>query len=268
MLLISGPCIIESKDQLRQTVESLLESTHTAVNIDFYFKSSIIKDNRTLHENFNTIGLQKAVEWMTDIKKEYKVKICTDFHNEKQIEDFSGKFDVIQIPAFLARQNSLQTAAATAAVMHGNKVFVKKPQFISPSEVWKIRENLKYYGPMKEENIIIADRGTQLGYDQVFMDPRHIEIMKQGTMGLTTSKTVADISHPQKGYIKSVPSHVLAWRLGLAYIAAGADGLFFETHPCPNDAMCDKDTQIPLGYDRKIIKDCYELWRSIRDYNE
>lgn len=267
MKLIAGPCVVESKDILKRSVESILKATHAMVDIDFYFKSSFKKDNRTLPTNFQTIGELQAINLLLEIKEEYNVKTCTDFHSIEDIDNYGKEVDVIQIPAFLARQNDLLTRASEFASAHDKTLFIKKPQFMSPEDVWKIfkfteEENIPV------ERVFVADRGTQLGYDKVFLDPRHIEIMKSSPSGLDDYTVLADISHPQKNYIKRIPSHVLAWRLGLSSIAAGADGIFLENHCNPSEAFCDRDTQIPTGYDQKIIKDCYQLWRTISDYNE
>ncbi|MFW6016907.1 MAG: 3-deoxy-8-phosphooctulonate synthase, partial [bacterium] len=134
MILIAGPCIIESEDILKDTVEKLLEAIEDK-NIDFYFKSSFKKDNRTSLDGFRGLPVREALGYLQNIKKEYNVKICTDFHTIGQI-DLVKEFDVdiIQIPAFLAKQNSLLEYAKHIAKEENKILFIKKPQFIGPDD--------------------------------------------------------------------------------------------------------------------------------------
>ncbi|MFW6046597.1 MAG: hypothetical protein ACOCP4_02260 [Candidatus Woesearchaeota archaeon] len=246
MILIAGPCIIESEDILKDTVEKLLEAIEDK-NIDFYFKSSFKKDNRTSLDGFRGLPVREALGYLQNIKKEYNVKICTDFHTIGQI-DLVKEFDVdiIQIPAFLAKQNSLLEYAKYVAQSENKKLFIKKPQFIGPDDANNIIKNID----LNEIDVFMADRGTMLGYNQVFMDPRHIHLMQE-----SGAKILGDITHPNKNYPGSIYKNIEA--LGLSYMAAGADGLFLETHTKCEQALCDSQTMLPTKYLNELIEKFY-----------
>lgn len=250
MILIAGPCVIESKDVLKQTVEKLLRQIDDK-NIDFYFKSSFRKDNRTKFSSFSGLPEEEALSYLKEIKDEYGVKICTDFHNEDQLS-YSETYDidVIQIPAFLAKQKSLLNPASDKVKSTGKKLFIKKPQFVGPMEMHDIIMNTGL------SDVWIGDRGTQMGYNQYFMDPRHVPIMK--SFGATV---IADITHPNKNYPGDLTENIKT--LGMSYVAAGAGGIFLETHPNCDNALCDKETMLGLD-DLSIINNIINLYESIR----
>ena len=229
MILIAGPCVIENKQILKETAERLLEAIE-GKNIDFYFKSSFRKDNRTNFNSFEGLETREALSYLKEIKKEYNVKICTDFHTVGQI-DLVKEFDidVIQIPAYLAKQKSLLEYAIHIASQENKILFVKKPQFVGPEGANQIIENIK---SIKDIPIFIADRGTMMGYDRMFMDPRHVPIMKE-----SGAKVLGDITHPNKNYPGDKNKNIEV--LGKSYLAAGADGIFLETHPDSKNALSD-----------------------------
>ena len=228
MILIAGPCVLESEVELKYTAQMLKQF----IGADFYLKASCIKDNRTTQSRFYGYGFEKCIPIFKYIKEQFGVKITTDFHTPEQIHQYGQHFDLIQIPAFLARQQGLLQAAAEM----GKPVHVKKPQFINPADAHKIFTILREYGCKNE--IFMSDRGTQFGYDTVMMDPRHVLAMRHEDM-----KVLVDITHPNKGRKNTTE---LAEILGKSYLAAGADGIFLEAHSCPEFALCDADTQIPL----------------------
>ncbi len=248
MILIAGPCVIESKDILQKTINDLLKSI-SDLNVDFYFKSSWRKDNRTTTTGFSGINPQQAIDFLLDIKYEYKIKICTDVHTPEDFikYDFS-QIDLIQIPAYLAKQHSLLKEAAAFCSKHNLGMHIKKPQFVGPEDMINIANNAWKYGADK---IIITDRGTQLGYNQVFMDPRHVPIMKRCSFPV-----LCDITHPNKNYPGDKVDNAIT--LGRAYIAAGADGIFLETHPDCENALCDGQVMIPSNQLKEVIQQIYE----------
>lgn len=262
MILIAGPCVIEHKDILRESVESLLEATRDK-NIQLYFKSSFMKDNRSLSSSFNVVdeGSEAAIRMLKDIKKEYNVQICTDFHSVDQISTLAANIDIIQIPAFLAKQQSILTSASKAAQIFGSSVFVKKPQFIPPTEIRSIKELLVETG-LDNNRVLFADRGTMLGYSNYFMDPRHVDIMHKS--GANT--VIADITHPQKNYFPDISDlHTSILNTGLAYLSAGADGIFLETHPDCKNALCDANTMLQSDKLKKYISKFYNLYKFIQE---
>ena len=247
MLLIAGPCVIEENyDNLLRTIEYILESIE-GKDINFYFKASCVKDNRTTIDNYRGVGFDKGSYYMQRIKREFNVKITTDFHDVDRMFEYGNIFDLIQIPAYLAQQTSLLRAAAKMNM----DIHIKKPQFLGPVEFNKIIQkarDLNYF----DKKIIGTDRGTLLGYNQTFVDPRHFGM-------IDADKVLADITHPNKNYPGSVQSKIEA--LGMAAIAAGADGIFAETAINCDSALCDSATMARPEIFIKLIDKLYKLWR-------
>jgi len=251
MILIAGPCVIE-EEILKKSVEQLLESIKDK-NIDFYFKASAIKDNRTSKDNYSGIGMERGISLLLDIKKKYNIKVTTDFHNEQDIYRYGSYIDLIQIPAFLAMQTSMIKAVAEIKT----KVNFKKPQFMGPVEALNILN--KYYD-FGGKYPMITDRGTMLGYNQTFMDPRHIPILME-----RTDEIIVDTTHPNKNYPgwESNNRFLYTEILAKSYIAAGAKGIFIETHPNIEKAKCDGKTMYFLNNISKFIEDIYRLYNFI-----
>jgi len=255
MKLIAGPCVVESKDELKKSIESILEAVK-GKDIDFTFKSSFKKDNRTLSTGFSGLCEKEALSLLQEIKNEYNVKICTDVHNVEHLLMEELKFvDVIQIPAYLAKQQSLLKASAYHCKVYDKQLHIKKPQFVSPWEMKNIVNNVLEFGA---KDIILTDRGTMLGYDKVFMDPRHIEIMKENNMPV-----LWDITHPNKGWSGNQTKRIKT--LGVTALAAGADGLFLETHPNCKEALCDSEVMLYNNELKKMINKFYRLWEFINE---
>ncbi|MBN2535210.1 MAG: hypothetical protein JXB88_20180 [Spirochaetales bacterium] len=250
MILIAGPCVIQNMDILKSTAESLLEVIQ-GKDIDFYFKSSCIKDNRTKKESYRGVGFKTGIPMLQKVAEEYNIKICTDFHTVEQIQTYSPAVDVIQIPAFLARQASLLEAADCS----GKIVHVKKPQFMDPADINYLENYLSRSG-----QIFLTDRGTCFGYKNWMMDPRHVRIMRKKT---SKSKILADITHPNR-LTENHESELMAYDLGVAYLSAGADGIFLETHPAPGDALCDTHNQIKTKSLGCFIENFYMTYKSRR----
>lgn len=246
MILIAGPCVIESEEELTIIIESILKSIQDK-DIDFYFKASFKKDNRTAYSSFNGLKEDIAINLLRKIKEKYHVKVCTDVHTVSQISKLDF-VDLIQVPAFLAKQQSLLLAIAEK--LSGRKIHVKKPQFIAPEEISFIAEILQT--KIRKDQIIFSDRGTCLGYDKYFMDPRSIPIMKK-----YSDFVLWDITHPTKNYKFNGDVEVLA----ASAMVSGASGLFLETHYDCKHALCDKDTMLPISRLPALINECYSLYQ-------
>jgi 2-dehydro-3-deoxyphosphooctonate aldolase (KDO 8-P synthase) len=247
MILIAGPCVIEEVKGLNQIATELRMILNHFPTIDFYFKASCTKDNRTKLKNYYGPGFQRGIILLQDIKKEYGFKITTDFHNEKQIRIHGKYVDLIQIPAFLARQTSLLKAAAET----GKPVHIKKPQFLSPHKIYQLYD--KIFEINKKAKVYITDRGTCFGYDQWMFDPRHIKVMKKSNSQI---KVLADVTHPNYCW----DSYTYAYELGASAIVSGADGVFLETHNDVMSARCDSDVQIPVREVWEYINNFYILY--------
>ena len=247
MILVAGPCVIESYAILQQTVEELLQ---IAEPHNFFFKSSWRKDNRTDTTKFLGLDPDEAIELLLRIKREYNVKICTDIHNPSDLTRYPlGRVDLIQIPAFLAKQQSMLKTAAIHCKMYNTALHIKKPQFIAAEDMRNIYNIAWTHGA---ERIILTDRGTMYGSDKLFMDPRHVTIMKS-----TGAEVLCDITHPNKGYSGWNVDNAIT--LGKSYLAAEADGIFLETHPDCENALCDADTQIPLSEVKNVIGEINDM---------
>jgi len=234
MILICGPCVIETFEKLKADVEAILDAIGNQ-NIDLYFKSSCIKDNRSNLKNFYGPGFDIGLSYLKKIREIYNIKITTDFHTVEQIEKYGNIVDLIQIPAFL----SMQTGLVTAAAKTGNNIHIKKAQWLPPYDVHKPINKILNFNNSK---IFITDRGTTFGYGNVVFDPRHIRLMKDNSKCYAV---LADITHLQNH--SEIYDRTYAKDVGLAALAAGADGIFMEATTNPEDARCDSDAMIPTS---------------------
>ena len=248
MKLIAGPCVIESKDQLFTTMDSL-QNVLKGKEIDFYFKSSCVKDNRTKIGNYRGVGFEEGIALLQEVRKKYNVKITTDFHNESQLMQYGKGVDLIQIPAYLAQQTSLLECAASIGV----PIHIKKPQFLDTEDMNILTQKLEDLDFSKK--VFVTDRGTSLGYKTLFMDPRHVPQLKADAI-------LVDITHPNKNYPGYTTENSFA--LAMGYLAAGADGLFLETAPECEKAKCDSGTMLTLNHAHTIINRAYHLWECMR----
>ena len=251
MILIAGPCVIESKDILFKTAEKL-KKICLHLEIPLFFKSSYDKANRTSIYSFRGIGIDEGLKLLCDVKKEFDVPIVSDCHSVEEIGIASGILDVIQIPAFLSRQTDLIVSAGKT-----NKIVnVKKGQFLSPWEVKNIIEKFESTGNYK---IWITERGTSFGYNNLVVDMRSFPIIHSFNY-----RTLFDVTHSLQlpgGNGKSTGGQKgFALPLAKAAIGAGADGLFIETHPNPTYALCDNTTMLPLDDMEDFLRQCKNLF--------
>ncbi len=237
LFLISGPCVIENRDITFEIASKLKEIT-SKLNIPFIFKASFDKANRTSIKSFRGPGFEKGLEILQQIKSSLNLKVISDIHTPEQAQDAAEVLDVIQIPAFLCRQTDLISAAAKT----GKPLNIKKGQFLSPFECSNIIEKAKSCGAA---DVSITERGTTFGYNNLVVDFRSIQIIKE--MGVSV---IFDATHsvqlPGGGGISSSGESRFAPCLAKAAVAAGADGIFIETHPDPLKALCDGPNSIPL----------------------
>jgi 2-dehydro-3-deoxyphosphooctonate aldolase (KDO 8-P synthase) len=237
-LLIAGPCVIENYD-ITFNIAKTLKNIAQELNIPFVFKSSFDKANRTSVESFRGPGFTEGLDILKKIKKELGVKIVSDIHLPEQAVDASKVLDIIQIPAFLCRQTDLISAACKT----GKPVNIKKGQFLSPYECKNIINKAEQSG---SNSISITERGTTFGYNNLVVDFRSIDIVKK--MGVPV---IFDATHsvqlPGGGIDSSAGNREYVPVLSRAAIAAGADGLFIETHPEPDNALCDGPNSIKLN---------------------
>jgi len=266
MILIAGPCVIESYEQLEKIAISLKEYQKDH-KIDFYFKASFDKANRTSLDSYRGPGLKKGLKMLSDIKEKFGFKILTDVHESYQVEPVSEVADVIQIPAFLCRQTDLLVAAAKTPKI----VNIKKGQFMNPEDmkysvlkVLKTRncklENLEdesLYEISKKVGVWLTERGTTFGYGNLVVDMRSLAIMRR------FAPVIFDATHsvqmPGGAGGKSGGKREFVAPLSKAAAAVGVDGFFFETHYDPDIALSDGPNMLKIDDLKSLVKDILKI---------
>ena len=255
-LLIAGPCSLENEElccQVAEQLKVLKEQYRNKINI--VFKASFDKANRTDVHSRRGIGIDKGLEILAKIKQQYKMPVLTDVHLPGQAERVGNVCDVLQIPAFLCRQTDLLEAVAKTK----KTVNVKKGQFLSPYDMKFVVDKLRYFGA---EEIWQTDRGTTFGYGNLVVDMRSFPIMAQNNTPVILDATHS-LQMPGNGIGITGGDRQFILPLSQAAIGAGANGLFIETHPDPNNAWSDKATQLPLTQLSTIVGKCIKLWENI-----
>jgi 2-dehydro-3-deoxyphosphooctonate aldolase (KDO 8-P synthase) len=256
LLLIAGPCSLENERVCRAVAEALVFLRRTQPALNIVFKGSFDKANRTSAAGPRGTGLDAGLALLAMVQQDYGFPVLTDVHETAQVPAVAAVCDVLQIPAFLCRQTDLLLAAAGT----GRVVNVKKGQFLSPQEMpfvtGKLREG-------KAKEIWQTERGTTFGYQNLVVDMRSFSIMRQNGL-----PTVFDATHsvqlPGAGGGKSAGQREFVPPLAKAALAAGADGLFIETHPDPAHAISDGPNMIPLAELNALIASCLAVWKTVR----
>ena len=254
LTIFAGPCAIESKDIVFKTAEKLKIITEK-LNINYVFKASYDKANRSSINSFRGPGLDVGLKILADVKKEFNLPIVTDIHKEEEAKPASEVADVLQIPAFLCRQTDLLVAAAKT----GKIINIKKGQFLAPSQMKSIAKKVIDSG---NEKILITERGTTFGYNNLVSDMRRIKIIQD--MGYPV---IFDATHsvqlPGGNGDSSSGERAFAPLLARAAVASGAKGLFFEIHPEPDKALCDGANMIPLDEACDLFKTLNQIFKII-----
>jgi len=255
MILIAGPCVIESRDSMMRIAQELQKYSDDCTK-EFYFKASFDKANRTSLDSFRGPGLDEGLKMLQEIKEQFGYKILTDIHESNQASVVSEVADVLQIPAFLSRQTDLLVAAAkTDAIVN-----IKKGQFLAPqamkhsvAKVLKTRgcDEVSYENSQKY-NVWLTERGSSFGYGNLVVDMRSLPIMRE------YAPVVFDATHsvqmPASGGQSSGGDSSFVPYLSRAAAAVGVDGFFFETHFDPAKALSDGPNMIKLDELDKLIK--------------
>jgi 2-dehydro-3-deoxyphosphooctonate aldolase (KDO 8-P synthase) len=239
MALFGGMNILESRDMAMQIAESYVQTTEK-LGIPYVFKASFDKANRSSIHSFRGPGLEEGLRIFEEIKSTFNVPVITDVHEVSQAAPVAEVCDVIQLPAFLARQTDLVEAmAATNAIIN-----IKKPQFLSPGQMGNIVEKFRECG---NEKVMLCERGACMGYDNLVVDMLGFRTMKEVSGGLPL---IFDVTHALQcrdplGAASGGRRHQVA-ELGRAGISVGIAGLFLEAHPNPDQALCDGPSALPL----------------------
>lgn len=235
--LIAGPCVVESKEICFEIAEKLSAIT-TELSIPFIFKASFKKANRSRLDSFTTIGEEKALQILADVKSHFNIPILTDVHETIDCDKVKDIVDVIQIPAFLCRQTELLIAAGKT----GKTVNIKKGQFVSAEMMQFAVEKVLSTG---NNHILLTERGTMFGYNDLIVDFRNIQTMKQFGFPVIFDATHS-VQQPNKSEGISGGKPEFIETLSKCAIAAGANGIFLETHPNPEKALSDGTNMLKL----------------------
>ena len=256
LLLIAGPCSLENERVCRAVAEKLLALALKQPELKIVFKGSFDKANRTSVAGPRGTGLEAGLKLLAMVRRDYGLPVLTDVHETVQVPAVAKVCDVLQIPAFLCRQTDLLLAAAAT----GRVVNVKKGQFLSPQEMPFVLAKLKQGGARE---VWQTERGTTFGYQNLVVDMRSFALMKASGW-----PAIFDASHsvqlPGAAGGKSGGQREFILPLAQAALAAGADGLFIETHPRPKQAISDGPNMIPLAGLPGLLERCLAVWRAVR----
>lgn len=239
-VLLGGMNVLESRDLALEVAEAYVKACD-ALNIPYIFKASFDKANRSSIHSFRGPGVDEGLKIFEEIKQTFNVPVITDVHEIEQAQPVAEVCDIIQLPAFLARQTDLvQAMAATGAVIN-----IKKPQFLSPAQMKNIVEKFKECG---NEQVMLCERGACFGYDNLVVDMLGFRTMKEVSGG---APIIFDVTHALQcrdpmGAASGGRRHQVA-ELGRAGMALGIAGLFLEAHPKPDQAKCDGPSALPLS---------------------
>lgn len=256
LFLISGPCVIETEEMTMQIAERLTDIS-SRLGIEFYFKASFDKANRTSISSFRGPGIEKGMDILRRVKETYNIKICTDIHEPWQADCVSEVADIIQIPAFLCRQTDLLIAAGKT----GKIINVKKAQFLAPWDMKNVVNKIESTG---NKNIMLCERGSCFGYNNLVVDITAIPEMKKIGYPVVFDATHS-VQKPGGNGNSTGGNREYVSYLAKAAAAVGADGIFFEVHPEPDKALSDGENSIKLNTMEELlyqIKSIYEIVRS------
>lgn len=251
LFLISGPCVIEN-DYVMLTVAEKLAELQDRLSLPVIYKSSFQKDNRSSAKYYDGPGLEKGLEVLARIKREFGFPVISDIHYPEQAAAAAEVLDVIQIPAYLCMQTTLVVTAAKT----GKAINIKHGQFLAPENMDKPAQKCVEAG---NDQVILTERGFTFGYNDLIVDPRSFYQMNK-----TGFPVVFDITHSIRKY--GIPSadprggnREVMPTIARAGVAAGVDGIFVEAHPNPAEALCDAASQLHLSHLEEFLKPLIEL---------
>jgi 2-dehydro-3-deoxyphosphooctonate aldolase (KDO 8-P synthase) len=251
--IIAGPCVIENED-ITLRVAAYLKEIGDLMGIPIIFKTSYDKANRTSLNSFRGPGIDKGLEIIQKVKDNTGLSVISDVHNTGEIGKAAKVLDIIQIPAFLCRQTDLLLAAGHTKL----PVNIKKGQFLSPEEMGQAVEKVTSTG---NRNVLLTERGTFFGYNNLVVDFRSIPRMKRFGFPVVFDATHS-VQLPGGSGSSSGGNREFVPDLAKAAVAAGADGIFMEVHPDPDSALCDGPNSLPLDEIKplfSILKDIHSL---------
>ena len=257
LFVIAGPCVIENEAMTLQTAETLAEICRD-LDLPLVFKASYDKANRTARASFRGPGLKRGLAVLARVKRKFSLPILTDVHEITHCEPVSAVADVLQIPAFLCRQTDLIQAAARTK----RCVNVKKGQFLAP---WDMRNVIAKITAVGGRNIMLTERGSSFGYNNLVADMRSLPIMREFGWPVVFDATHS-VQLPGGGQGGTVTGgdRRMALVLARSAVAAGCDGIFLETHPNPDRALSDAANQLPLRNVKSLLQTLRDLHALVR----
>ncbi len=244
LLVIAGPCVIESKDIVFHTAEQL-KKVCAEIGLPLVFKSSYDKANRSSISSYRGPGIDKGLRMLSDVRTKFSIPVISDVHSIDEIGPASEVLDVLQIPAFLCRQTDLILSASKT----GKPVNIKKGQFLAP---WDVKNIIDKFSSTGNLDLFITERGNAFGYNNLIVDFRGLPIMRSFGFPI-----IFDVTHsiqiPGGLGSSSGGQREFAQPLARAAAAVGVDGLFMEVHPDPNKALCDGPNMIRLDEVKRLL---------------
>jgi 2-dehydro-3-deoxyphosphooctonate aldolase (KDO 8-P synthase) len=258
LALIAGPCVAESRDILLAVAGRLTEICRS-LDMGFVFKSSFDKANRSSISGYRGPGIDQGLSWLVDVRNEFSIPVLTDIHQPDHAAPAAVAVDCLQIPAFLCRQTDLLLAAGQT----GKAINIKKGQFMAP---WEMSNAVEKVRSCDNQNVLLTERGTFFGYNRLVTDLRAIPEMRR------FAPVVFDATHSvqQPGGLgkESGGQRQYAPMLACAAVAAGADAIFIETHPDPDNAKSDAASQIPLDEIAEVLKRILAVHEAVKNYKK
>lgn len=254
LILIAGPCVIESEEIVMLIAEKMNRIVER-LNVDYYFKASFDKANRTSIHSYRGPGIKEGLRILKKVKDTYGLKIATDIHEPWQAEPVAEVCDVIQIPAFLCRQTDLLVAAAKT----GKLINVKKAQFLAPWDMCNVVKKIEESG---NNNIMLCERGTSFGYNTLVVDMTGLLEMKKLGYPVVMDATHS-VQKPGGNGNSTGGNRENVEPLAKAAVAVGADALFFEVHPDPEHALSDGPNMVVLDEFEDMLKRILKVYYSV-----
>lgn len=253
LLVIAGPCVIESEDNV-MLIAGTMKEIAARNGIDYYFKASFDKANRTSISSYRGPGIDKGLDILRKVKEKYGLRICTDIHEPWQAAKVADVVDIIQIPAFLCRQTDLLVAAAKT----GKLLNIKKAQFLAPWDMTHVVRKVEETG---NKHIMLCERGTMFGYNTLVVDMTSICEMKKLGYPVVMDATHS-VQKPGGQGCTTGGCREYVEPLAKAAIAAGADALFFEVHPDPDHALSDGPNMVKLSEFESMLQRILKIYHN------
>ena len=250
-ILIAGPCVIESEENVMLIAEKI-KGIAERLDLDYYFKASFDKANRTSIKSYRGPGIEEGLRILKKVKDTYGLKICTDIHEPWQAEKAAEVADILQIPAFLCRQTDLLIAAAKT----GKIINVKKAQFLAPWDMGNVVKKIEDSG---NKRIMLCERGTLFGYNTLVVDMTGIVEMKKFGYPVVMDATHS-VQKPGGKGASTGGNREYVEPLAKAAVAAGADALFFEVHPDPDNALSDGPNMVKLNVFEELLERVVKIY--------